>query len=359
MLQLRQELRTAAMEKNGGIAAAPDEWLPELRRRLCTDKALKTRILDETLSLGNQSNDNGNFGITLPSNYGDAQDNAGNLNGTIGSPGALARMFITQAHHIFKWDETYEPSREESAHHVAMKQGRVPMEVLYDWMCEDDGRRVATLLFMNYNTDSSADTLEMLGFEGTIPGLGDAGAHLGFLCDMTASTYLLTYYHRDRKRGPRLPLETVVKLHSADCADAFTLSDRGRLLEGKLADINVIDLPNLHIHCPRMVHDLPEKASRWIQTCEGYDYTIKSGVITQHNGLPTGALPGGLLRGQAYHAKKQAVPSSKDSWGQWLSEVRWEAEQMGLEAAVSLVGPSRLEKFGDWMAERSFLKSRL
>jgi hypothetical protein len=347
----------------------------------------------------------------LPTNL---EDNAGNFNGALSKRGALAKMFIDQSDNIFRWDETYEPLRKDSVYHAAQAQGRSVLDELYAWLCENDGCRVCSLYFMNYHDDSCADCLEMLLFPGAIPGLGDSGAHLGFICDPTSHTHLLTYYARDRTRGPRLALEQVVKLHSADCADAFGLDDRGRLLEGMLADINVIDLPRLKVHCPKMVHDLPENASRWIQTCEGYDYTIKSGVVTQRKGKPTGALPGKLVRGKAFRDEKarqawlRKLPCDSTSatpaaglvglacgatlalrilrqggpargvigalcaamisgvatgyalgGGYWLSKARWEFEQKAFELLLSAAGPNRLEALGDIIANKFPLRSRI
>jgi N-acyl-D-aspartate/D-glutamate deacylase len=401
--QLRDKVRSEEARKHK-VSPSPSAWLPSLRQQLISDKALRARIIEETIAIGTSSGDEGKFGITLPTS---TEDNAGNLNGSVTSPGALAKMFIDQARNIFKWTASYEPERSESALNVAIVQGRHPLEVLYDWMSEDDGKCVCTLFFMNYHDDSCADTLEMLLFPGTIPGLGDSGAHLGWLCDPTAHTHLLTYLHRDRVRGPRFPIEQLVKLHTANCAEAFGLADRGTLLEGQIADINVIDLPKLKIMCPRLVFDLPENAMRWIQTCEGYVCTVKSGVVTQRNGKPTGALTGRLVRGPQRHAKKlsllsqsnTATPFAKivsapaclaigtlisQSFGlsagivgglagavlggittgfvlggkSWLSEVRWEGEQMGLELLVRILGPGRLEVLGNAISERSPLKTR-
>ena len=46
---------------------------------------------------------------------------------------------------------------------------------------------------------------------------------------------------QESPRGPRLPLEQIVKRQTSDTADYFGLNDRGRLAPGMRADINVID----------------------------------------------------------------------------------------------------------------------
>jgi N-acyl-D-amino-acid deacylase len=204
---------------------------------------------------------------------------------------------------------------------------------------------------MNYAHKSLDDCQEMLLHPDTVPGLGDTGAHLGFLSDPTSPSYLLTHWHRDRTSGPRFPLELAVKLHSKDTADVFGLADRGSLEEGLLADVNVIDLAALEIHCPRFVRDLPMGAARWIQEVSGYELTIKSGVVTFLRGVPTGELPGRLVRGR-YQAAAAPGASVLGKLKMAVVQMKWEGEQAVLEALLATVGPERLEKIGAFLNER-------
>ena len=54
-----------------------------------------------------------------------------------------------------------------------------------------------------------------------------------------------------------------------------------------------------HVLLP-VVADLPAGGKRMIQDADGYAVTIVSGVVTYRAGVPTGALPGRLVRGGAY-----------------------------------------------------------
>jgi N-acyl-D-amino-acid deacylase len=45
-------------------------------------------------------------------------------------------------------------------------------------------------------------------------GLADAGAHCRVICDGGTPTFMLTFWTRDRTRGPKLPLELVVARQS-------------------------------------------------------------------------------------------------------------------------------------------------
>jgi N-acyl-D-aspartate/D-glutamate deacylase len=110
-------------------------------------------------------------------------------------------------------------------------------------------------------------------------------------------TFLLTHWVRDRERGERLPLEFVIERQTRRTAELYGLLDRGVVAPGMKADLNVIDLENLHIHGPEMVWDLPADGRRLVQAIDGYRYTIQSGEVTYEDGKATGALPGKLLRG--------------------------------------------------------------
>ena len=73
--------------------------------------------------------------------------------------------------------------------------------------------------------------------------------------------------------------------------------DRGAVLPGLRADLNVIDYDRLTFGPARMARDLPAGARRLVQKAEGYDATFVAGVqIVDHDEF-TGELPGRLIRG--------------------------------------------------------------
>ena len=190
----------------------------------------------------------------------------------------------------------YEPPLEASAAAIGEREGRHPGEVVLDWLVEADGEAFMFSPLGNYHEHNHDVIREMLDHPAAVPGASDGGAHCGLICDASFPTYLLTHWARDRSRGEKLPLERVVQLQTSKTADAYGLTDRGRLLPGKVADINVIDFDNLYLHAPKMVHDLPAGGRRLLQAVDGYRYTIKSGEVTFDDGEPTGARPGGVLR---------------------------------------------------------------
>ncbi len=195
-------------------------------------------------------------------------------------------------------DPEYEPDPSQSAAAIAQREGRSPRDVVYDWLMENDGWGIVYFPIFNYSHGHMDHLAELLEHPRTCLGLSDGGAHCGVICDASIPTYLLTHWARDRSRGRKLALETVVHTQTAKTAALYGLADRGQLAPGLLADINVVDHAALHLEAPRMAFDLPADGRRLVQRARGYDFTLKNGQVIFERGEPTGALPGKLLRGR-------------------------------------------------------------
>ncbi len=191
----------------------------------------------------------------------------------------------------------YEPEEHESIAAMAARAGQTPQAFCYDYLVAEGGRRMLFFPITNYVHGDHGVVHSMLTDPATLLGLSDGGAHCGLICDSSVPTYMLTHWVRDRSRGPRLPLERVVKRQTSETADFFGLSDRGRLQPGLKADINIIDFDNLRLHPPELVHDLPAGGKRLVQRVDGYDAIVVSGVPIFEHGEETGARPGRLVRG--------------------------------------------------------------
>jgi N-acyl-D-amino-acid deacylase len=74
------------------------------------------------------------------------------------------------------------------------------------------------------------------------------------------------------------------------------MRDRGELVVGRRADVNVIDLPRLQLARPRMVRDLPAGGQRLLQDVRGYVATLVAGEVIAAEGRLTGARPGRVAR---------------------------------------------------------------
>ena len=204
---------------------------------------------------------------------------------------------------ITRWDRMYtfgpevdyEPSEDRCVVNIAARSNRTAEEVAYDYLTEGLDHFLYCPV-SNYVSGDLETTREMFLDSGTLCGLSDGGAHVGSVVDASMPTYLLTHWARDRSRGPKLPIETVVKAQTSETANFFGMNDRGRLTPGLRADVNLIDHDGLRIHAPHLVHDLPAGGKRLLQGVDGYVATMVAGETVFENGEHTGALPGKLVR---------------------------------------------------------------
>jgi N-acyl-D-aspartate/D-glutamate deacylase len=188
----------------------------------------------------------------------------------------------------------YEPGPEKSVAAIARREGRSPEEVAYDYIIEEG--QYLYFPVVNYVTGDHGPILEMLNDPACLLGLSDGGAHCTSIIDAGLPSYMLAHWGRDRSRGPKLPLELLVKRQTSETSEFFGLKDRGRLAPGLRADINVIDFDALKLHKPELVHDMPANGRRFIQRVEGYEMTLVAGTPIFERGQHTGAMPGRLVR---------------------------------------------------------------
>ncbi len=181
---------------------------------------------------------------------------------------------------------------EESLGAIAGKRGVSVVEAWIDISLEMNGRRIFTLPFLNQKMD---EAVEMIQRPYVVMGLADAGAHARQIMDASQPTFFLTHWVRDKGM---FTIEEAIRRLTSDTADLFGIKDRGRLIPGSKADVNVIDFDGLALHYPEMTHDFPGGAGRWTQRADGYDTTIVNGQIYMESGNHSGALAGEMLRNQ-------------------------------------------------------------
>lgn len=198
--------------------------------------------------------------------------------------------------HMFHFqDKNYQPRKDESVAAIAERGNRSAPEVAYDLLTDNDGKNFLYVPITNYSDFSLSASEKLLSEKMAIMGLGDGGAHVGFILDAGFPTWLLTHWGKSEQKfdAPEL-----VRRLTSDTAEAAGLGDRGRIKVGLKGDLNVIDWDALDFESPYMVQDLPAGGKRLMQGASGYDYTIVSGEVTHQGGKPTGVLPGRLVRGQ-------------------------------------------------------------
>jgi N-acyl-D-aspartate/D-glutamate deacylase len=209
----------------------------------------------------------------------------------------IRRLMYTQ---MFRFGNppNYMPRREDSIATMAEQQGRTAPEVAYDVLIEDGGRNFIYAPLVNYfNFDLSASEA-MLANTNSIMGLGDGGAHVGFILDAGYPTWMLTHWSREKQRWS---VEEIIRRLTSDPASAAGLGDRGVLAVGMKADINVIDYDRVGFDRPYVKFDLPAGGRRLLQRASGYEATIVSGAVTYRRGEATAQLPGRLVRGKRSH----------------------------------------------------------
>jgi len=219
----------------------------------------------------------------------------------VDQPGSMANMyqlFQNAASFMYPLADPvdYEPDPSNMLGSRAASTGENVLSLLYDYMLEQNGAAMCALMG-GANVHESQEVLrKMLMHPETVTGLSDAGAHVTLICDATMPTTQLTFWARDRHLGERIPLEFLVAKQTSRNADLYGLNDRGRLVVGLRADINVIDFENLTVSPPKAFHDLPAGGTRLIQPVKGYVATLVKGQVTRRHDADTGARPGSLVR---------------------------------------------------------------
>ena len=155
---------------------------------------------------------------------------------------------------------------------------------------ESRGRALFVLQLFNPNLRAVAD---LISRGHVLPGLGDAGAHVGQVMDSGWCSFVLAHWVRKEKLFSAG--EAVRRMTSAP-ARILGVTDRGRLAPGQRADVNVVDLDRVEERMPEYVRDFPGGAGRFVQRATGYRATICNGQTILENDELVGARGGRVLR---------------------------------------------------------------
>ena len=173
---------------------------------------------------------------------------------------------------------------------LAEAAGEHPVETWLRMSDETNGKALFHIRLGNRDLTTLPD---LLTTEWAMPGLGDAGAHVSQMMDSGWATFILSYWHRDQGL---YSIQEAVRRISAMPANVLDLEDRGTLVVGKRADLNVFDIDRLEERMPEIVHDFPFGAPRFIQRAVGYKATVCNGQVVLRDDELTGERPGRILR---------------------------------------------------------------
>jgi N-acyl-D-amino-acid deacylase len=173
---------------------------------------------------------------------------------------------------------------------VVAARGGHPSDVLADWVLEHD--LAPGMVAEALSNNDAGKVSELIADATTVVGASDAGAHLQMMCGAGDSTLLLTEHVRDRAD---LDVEAGVHQLTGRLAEAFGIRDRGVVAPGLAGDLVVFALDELAYEPEAFVHDLPGGAPRLTRPAGGFRTTAVAGVVTQQDGIATGARPAGPL----------------------------------------------------------------
>jgi len=173
---------------------------------------------------------------------------------------------------------------------LAEAAGVHPVELIVDRLLESEGRELYNIWFFNRAADSLADYLQL---DHVAPGLGDAGAHVGQICDADTSTFFLAHWARERGA---FTLPEAIRRLTSQPASVIRLKERGALKVGNFADVNVFDYDRLATRYPDYVYDFPGETGRFIVKSDGYAATLVNGQVIAEDGMHTGNRPGTVIR---------------------------------------------------------------
>lgn len=177
-----------------------------------------------------------------------------------------------------------------SLEQMAQEAGEHWSETFLRLTRESEGRGLFNFRMFSASLDEQAALFKS---EHIYPGLGDAGAHVSQIMDAGWSSFMLSYWTRERGA---FSLSEAVKKMTSGPARVLGLKDRGVLRVGMVADVNVFDPAQVGERQPELVHDFPNGAPRYIQRANGFKATIVNGAVSLLDGELTGYRAGKVLR---------------------------------------------------------------
>lgn len=176
---------------------------------------------------------------------------------------------------------------------IARAAGKHPFDAFVDLALEEDLKTLYATEFSNYDVPAVSRILQDPDNQIS---LGDAGAHLSFLCEAGFGLHLLGRWVRELGV---LSLAEAARRLAGQQANLFGIRDRGSLQVGLAADLLLFDPETVGIGPRKRLFDLPGGATRLRTDAIGVHGVWVNGVrLADADGplSPAGRLPGQVLR---------------------------------------------------------------
>lgn len=182
---------------------------------------------------------------------------------------------------------------ERSVGELAGEAGKHPFDYFIDLALDENLKTLYATEFSNYDVPAVSRILQDPDNQIS---LGDAGAHLSFLCEAGFGLHLLGRWVRELGV---LTLEEAARRLSGQQANLFGIRDRGTLEPGKAADLLLFDPATVGIGPKKRLFDLPGGATRLRTDATGvHGVWVNGRRLADQSGpvVPAGRLPGKVLR---------------------------------------------------------------
>jgi N-acyl-D-aspartate/D-glutamate deacylase len=189
-------------------------------------------------------------------------------------------------------DETVKHAdlRGRPLHQVAAERRMDTLDLMLDLALEEN---LETRFRGALNNADPVELRQLLADPRTLLGAHDAGAHVNTLCDACYPSYVLGHWVRDEQA---MSLEQAVYKLSAQPADVFGLSDRGRIAPGLVADLVAFDPATVDaLHYERL-WDFPANGDRIVSRNVGtYGVWVNGECVRRDGEDIDGAYPGRMV----------------------------------------------------------------
>jgi N-acyl-D-aspartate/D-glutamate deacylase len=174
---------------------------------------------------------------------------------------------------------------------IAEELGRHPADVMFDIALADD---LDTVFHWSNETPAWRQLLkEVQRHEQMLVGVSDGGAHLDRDDGQEWPSHFLATWWRSEQVWT---LEEAIAQITSVPAGILGLHDRGRLAVGLPADVYIFDPERIGSGTCRQETDAVTGAARFRAVPTGAVATLVNGVVVVEDGIPTGALPGVVVR---------------------------------------------------------------